>query len=292
MSKVHDIVLEKIFRQMERGEIPWIKGWKNNPPINYVTRRPYTGINVLLLSKGGEYLTFRQVQQLGGRIKKEAKSEIVVFFKPYTKIIEEKDPETGEVIERKKELLVLRYYHVFHLSDIEGIPSKLKKVEHNPIEEAEKIVAGYKNAPAIIHDDPNAAYYVTSQDLINVPEKGLFNSVYEYYSTLFHEIIHSTGHPKRLKRFKEGEKDIFGSETYSLEELVAEIGSAMLCEHAGITEMTIKNSTAYIQAWLKQLQNNKNWIFIAAGKAQKAVDYVLGIKLEEESEEGEDLLCV
>ena len=292
MSKVHDIVLEKILRQMEKGEIPWIKGWGSNPPINYVTRKPYTGINILLLSKGGEYLTFRQIQQLGGRIKKGAKAEIVVFFKPYTKIVEEKDPETGEVVEKEKESLVLRYYHVFHISDTEGIPSKLKKIEHNPIEKAEKIIAGYKDAPKIIHDDPNKAYYSAVKDLINIPAKDLFYDIHEYYSTLFHEIIHSTGHPKRLGRFKENERHIFGSETYSLEELVTEIGAAMLCEHTGIAEKTIKNSTAYIQTWLKRLQDNKNWIFIAAGGAQKAVDYVLGIKLEKESEKGKDLLCV
>ena len=285
MSKVHDIVLEKILRQMEKGKIPWIKGWGNNPPINYVTRKPYTGINVLLLSKGGEYLTFRQIQQLGGKIKKGAKAEIVVFFKPYTKIVEEADPETGEVVEREKEFLVLRYYNVFHVSDTEGIPSKLKKAEHNPLEKAEKIIAEYKNAPVIGHDDPNAAYYITAKDLINVPEKGLFYNINEYYSTLFHELIHSTGHPKRLGRFKENEKDIFASDSYSLEELVAEIGAAMLCYQSGIMEKTIKNSTAYIQGWLKHLQNNKMMIFTAAGRAQKAVDYILGIQSEEENPE-------
>ncbi|MBE3579028.1 MAG: DUF1738 domain-containing protein [Caldanaerobacter subterraneus] len=285
MSKVHDIVMEKILRQMEKGEIPWIKGWGSNPPINYVTRRPYTGINVLLLSKGGEYLTFRQVQQLGGRIKKGAKSEIVVFFKPYTKIIEEEDPETGEIIEREKELLVLRYYHVFHISDIEGIPSKLKKVEHNPLQEAEKIIEGYKDAPKIIHDDPNEAYYNAVKDLINIPDKGFFYDIHEYYSTLFHELIHSTGHPKRLNRFKENEKSAFSTDSYSLEELVAEIGAAMLCQHTGIIEKTIENSTAYIQSWLKQLQNNKMMIFKAAAKAQQAVDYITGLKTEEESTE-------
>jgi len=290
MSKVHDIVLEKILQQLEKGEIPWKKGWIEAPPINYVTRKPYTGINVLLLSKGGEYLTFRQIQQLGGRIKKGAKAEIVVFFKPYTKIVEEEDPETGEVIENEKELLVLRYYHVFHLSDTEGIPSKLKKVNHNPIKEAEKVVAEYKTVPPIIHDDPNRAYYNPVEDIINVPEKGFFENIHDYYSTLFHEIIHSTGHPKRLGRFKENEENIFGSESYSLEELVAEIGAAMLCQHTGIADRTIANSAAYIQAWLKQLQNNRSWIFTAAGRAQKAVDYVLGVKSEEESGEGAELL--
>ncbi|MBE3579100.1 MAG: DUF1738 domain-containing protein [Caldanaerobacter subterraneus] len=293
MSKVHEIVLQKILQQMEKGEIPWIKGWANNPPINYVTRKPYTGINVLLLSKGGEYLTFRQIQQLGGRIKKGVKAEIVVFFKPYTKIVEEVDPETGEVVEKEKESLVLRYYHVFHLSDTEGIPSKLKKIEHNPLQEAEKIIAGYKDAPKIVHNNPNKAYYNAVKDLINIPDKGLFYDIHEYYSTLFHEIIHSTGHPKRLNRFKWNESDIFGSETYSLEELVAEIGAAMLCQYAGISEMTIKNSTAYIQAWLKQLQNNKSWIFTAAGRVQKAVNYILGVQTEEEpfKEEMEEALC-
>ncbi|TCO68220.1 ArdC family protein [Caldanaerobacter subterraneus] len=285
MSKVHDIVLERIFQQMERGEIPWKKGWADTPPINYITRKPYTGINVLLLSKGGEYLTFQQIQQLGGRIKKGAKAEIVVFFKPYTKIIEEVDPETGEIVEKEKESLVLKYYHVFHLSDTEGIPSKLKKKEHNPLQEAEKIIAGYKDAPKITHDNPNEAYYNAVKDLINIPDKGLFYDIHEYYSTLFHEIIHSTGHPKRLNRFKENEKSAFAADSYSLEELVAEIGAAMLCQHAGIVEKTIKNSTAYIQSWLKHLQNNKMMIFTAAGRAQKAVDYVLGIKSEEENPE-------
>ena len=285
MSKVHEIVLQKILQQMEKGEIPWIKGWGSNPPINYVTRRPYTGINILLLSKGGEYLTFRQVQQLGGKIKKGAKAEIVVFFKPYTKIVEEVNAETGEVVEKEKEFLVLQYYNVFHLSDTEGIPSKLKKVEHNPLQEAEKIVTGYKDAPKIVHDDPDKAYYNPIADLINVPDKGFFSNINEYYSTLFHELIHSTGHPKRLGRFKENEKDIFASDSYSLEELVAEIGAAMLCYQSGIIEKTIKNSTAYIQGWLKHLQNNKMMIFTAAGRAQKAVDYILGIQSEEENPE-------
>ncbi|SDG49443.1 Antirestriction protein ArdC [Thermoanaerobacter thermohydrosulfuricus] len=281
MSRVHDIVLEKILQQMEKGEIPWQKGWRDNPPINYITRRPYTGINVLLLSKGGEYLTFQQIQRLGGKIKKGAKAEIVIFFKPYTKIVEEVDQETGEVVEKEKELLVLRYYHVFHLSDTEGIPSKLKKVKHNPLQEVEKIIAEYKDAPKIVHDNPNEAYYNAVKDLINIPDKSLFYDIHEYYSTLFHEIIHSTGHPKRLNRFKENEKSAFAADSYSLEELVAEIGAAILCQHAGIMEKTIKNSTAYIQSWLKHLKNNKMMIFTAAGRAQKAVDYVLGIKEEQ-----------
>ena len=102
---------------------------------------------------------------------------------------------------------------------------------------------------------------------------------------MFHELIHSTGHPKRLNRFKENEKSAFAADSYSLEELVAEIGAAMLCQHAGIVEKTIRNSTAYIQSWLKHLQNNKMMIFTAAGRAQKAVDYVLGIKSEEENPE-------
>lgn len=158
------------------------------------------------------------------------------------------------------------------------------------MQEAEKIIKGYKDAPKIVHDNPNEAYYNAEKDLINVPEKGFFNSIYEYYSTLFHEIIHSTGHPKRLNRFKEDEESVFAADSYSLEELVAEIGAAMLCQHAGIAEKTIKNSTAYIQSWLKVLQNNKKMIFTAAGGAQKAVDYVLGIQTEEEKES--DLLCV
>ncbi|SFE00627.1 Antirestriction protein ArdC [Thermoanaerobacter thermohydrosulfuricus] len=295
-NKVYKIVTEKIIKKLQEGIIPWKQGWIGNPPINYITRKPYRGINRLLLSKGGEYLTFNQIEKLKGKIKKGSKAEIVIFYKIYEKTVT-KINENGEEIQEVKRFPVLRYYNIFHISDVEGIPSKLQKIQHNPIQEAEKAIAGYTDRPPIIHDDPNTAAYYPIRDIINVPAMEYFEKGEEYYSTLFHELIHSTGHQKRLKRFTNDiEQHIFGSESYSKEELIAEIGAAMLCEHVGILNSTINNNVAYIQAWLEKLNSNEKLIIQAANEAQKAVDYILNVNNEEnekeEEEEGGNLLCV
>lgn len=283
MNKVYTYVTERIINLMQSGIIPWQKGWTNSPAINYITRKPYRGVNRFLLFKGGEYLTFRQVQALGGRVKKGAKSYMVVFYTSYTKTRKGvgKDGEETEITET---IPVLRYYNVFHLSEVEGIPTKLEQVEHEPIKEAEEIIAGYKSKPAITFDDSDRAYYRPVQDIINVPSQGHFKSVEEYYSTLFHELVHSTGHQKRLARFGNSpDEHMFGSESYSKEELVAELGAAMLCGHCGIVENTIKNSAAYVQSWINVLNDDKTLIVHAASAAQKAADYILG-KNEKEGE--------
>lgn len=157
MNKVYQYVTERIIKKMEEGVIPWQKGW-NVPALNYITRKPYRGVNKLLLD-GGEYLTFNQVQQLKGKIKKGAKAEMVVFYTSYTKTITIINAETGEEEEKEVSIPVLKYYNVFNLKDIEGIPSKLEKVEHEPIKEAEQVILGYKTCPEIVHDNPNKACY-------------------------------------------------------------------------------------------------------------------------------------
>lgn len=288
MNKVYEYVTEKIVEKMKKGVVPWQKGWTDTPPINYVTRKPYRGVNVLLLDRGGEYLTFNQVQQLGGKVKKGAKAQMVVFFKPYTKKVTVKDDETGEEIETEKTIPVLRYYYVFHLDDTEGIPSKIETFSHNAIEEAERVIKNYKDRPAVVHDDPSRACYYPVSDVVNVPELKYFKKTEDYYSTLFHELVHSTGHQKRLARFGNSpDEHMFGSESYSKEELVAELGAAILCGHVGIVERTIDNSAAYVDAWIKQLNDDKTLIVHAASRAQKAVDYILG-KTEQNEEEPEE----
>lgn len=280
MSKnpVYSYVTEEIIRQLEKGVIPWKKPWntKENPAINYVTRKPYRGINVLLLSKAGEYLTFKQVQQLGGKVKKGSKSHMVVFYKVDKNITKN---ENGE--EKVNAWFILRYYRVFHLDDIEGIPSKVEKPESNnsPITEAEKILSLYADKPKITHANQGKAYYSPVEDYINVPPIECYNGEQEYYSTLFHECIHSTGHKSRLNRLNEEENKnaAFGSESYCKEELIAEIGSAMLCSTTGI-QNTLENSAAYIASWLKRLKEDKRLIVQAANKAQAAADYIQGIE--------------
>nr|WP_321496288.1 zincin-like metallopeptidase domain-containing protein [uncultured Methanolobus sp.] len=272
-NKVYTIVTEKILEKLKEGTIPWQKPWNAEPAINYVSRKEYRGINQLLLNRSGEYITWNQIQKLNGKVKKGSKSELVVFFKML-----EKENKEGE----KDKIPMLRYYRVFHISDIEGIPSisDAQKEEKKTISTCEDIVNNYTEVE-IRHNNDDRAFYTPVADVINVPRLSVFISSVEYYSTLFHEMIHSTGHKSRLNRFSGEDQFNFGSHEYSKEELVAEIGSAMLCTIAGIEKHTLDNSAAYIDSWIRALENDHTLIVTAANKAQKASDYILG-NIEEE----------
>ncbi|WP_027365101.1 ArdC family protein [Desulfotruncus alcoholivorax] len=276
MATVYQIVTNEIIKKLEAGTIPWRKPWRDPGAVNWKTQKPYRGINAILLDPG-EYLTFKQVQEAGGKVKKGAKSHIVVFWK----WLETENKETGEL----EKIPFLRYYRVFELSQTEGLKSRRKDTEvfnHNPIEAAEKIIEGYQSRPLITFA-PGKAFYSPITDSISVPALSDYQKPEEYYSTLFHEAIHSTGHKTRLNRATLTEMAAFGSETYSKEELVAEIGAAMLCGTAGIENKTLENSAAYIQSWLRVLKKDSRMVVLAAGQAQKAADYILGYReLEQE----------
>lgn len=271
---VYEIVTQRIMEKLSEGNIPWRRPWSSNGmAVNWLTQRAYTGINTLLLDPG-EYATFKQVTEHGGKVKKGAKANIVVFWK----FFDEKD-EDGNDISRPP---MMRYYQVFNIAtQCEGLTSKSKDehFDHNPIEAAEKIKEGYRNCPPITFA-PGRACYRPSTDTISIPDISDYRNKEEYYSTMFHEMVHSTGHKSRLHR--EGVVGIasFGSETYSKEELVAEIGAAMLCGISGIENATIDNSAAYCQSWLRQLKNDSTLIVKASSAAQKAANYILGITKE------------
>ncbi len=276
-KNVYEMVTDRIIEELEKGVIPWKKPWKSisNGAYNRVSKKPYSLLNQLMLKHKGEYATFKQWQELGGKIKKGAKSEFVVFWK-MLKVEEEKD---GAIIE--KTVPMLRYYNVFHISQVENVePLTVAETTHNePIEEAEKIKTGYsiRENIQIIEEVGNKAFYSTSGDYICIPCKEQFEKINEYYSTVFHEMVHSTGHKKRLDRLVNGAK--FGNDLYSKEELVAELGSAMLLNELGIeTTETFENSTAYIQNWLQVLKNDCKFIVSASGKAEKAVKYIMDIE--------------
>lgn len=263
-NKVYTYVTERILEALKNGTIPWQKPWKAGLPINYVSRKAYRGINLLLLNRSGEYLTWNQITKLGGKVKKGSKSEMVVFFK----LIDSKeDPD--------KKIPLLRYYRVFHISDVDGIPSILdaQTEENKTITTCEDIVKQY-NEVEIVNDTDKRAFYTPTNDIINIPRMNVFVSSEEYYSTLFHEMVHSTGHKSRLNRFTSPDQFNFGSHDYSKEELVAEIGSAMLCTITDIEKNTIDNSAAYIDSWIKALENDHKLIVQAANKAQAAVEYI------------------
>lgn len=270
------MVTDRIIEELEKDVIPWKKPWKSisNGAYNRVSKKPYSLLNQLMLKHEGEYATFKQWQEMGGKIKKGAKSEFVVFWKMLS-VEEEKD---GAII--TKTIPMLRYYNVFHISQVEGIEplEAVETIYNEPIEEVEKVKNGYSVRENIqfIEEVGNKAFYSPSGDYICIPCKEQFEKINEYYSTAFHEMIHSTGHKKRLDRLVNAK---FGSEKYSKEELVAEIGSAMILNELGIeTTDTFENSTAYIQNWLQVLKNDSKFIVSASGKAEKAVKYIIGIE--------------
>ena len=277
---IYQEVTDRIIEQLKNGEIPWHKPWSGiaSGAFNRVSKKPYSLLNQMLLMHDGEYATYKQWTDLGGQVRKGEKSEIVVFWK----IIKVEDTDSkNEVV--AKYVPILKYYRVFHISQVDGVePLTINPVEHEPIEEAENIKSNYIEREEIgIHETmSNEAYYSPACDYIVVPCKEQFKDLNEFYSTLFHEMIHSTGHRDRLKRFGIDQKiAAFGSQDYSKEELVAELGSAMLMSSIGIdTEKTFKNSAAYIQGWLAALSNDNRLIVSAASRAEKAVNYVLNGK--------------
>ena len=275
------MVTDRVIEQMQQGIIPWHRPWTGaaDGAMNYVTRRPYSLLNQLLLGRDGEWLTWKQIQDCGGKLKKGAKAGMVVY---YGKFVAKEEKADGTVEE--KEIPVLKYYNVFHLSDCTGIESKIENDVHTttrPIDAAEDIINGYLtsgDAPRFHNDQPsNRAYYAQSTDTVVVPMISQYDIAEEYYSTTFHELTHSTMKESRCNRRAENERAAFGSANYSREELVAELGAAMLCTVSGLdNEKAFKNSVAYLQGWLKALKNDSKMMVWAASRAEKAARYIMG----------------
>lgn len=285
----YQVVTDRIISLLEKGVVPWQQPWNSaeQAPKNIVSKKPYRGINVFLLSAMRYslpfWLTYKQAADLGGHVRKGEKACPVVFWKWL-------DVERDGKAER---VPMLRYYHVFNAAQCEGITvPELPQVsrEHSPIETAETIVAAMPKKPEIKHGMARA-YYSPSGDFIGMPAPDQFKTGEEYYSTLFHELSHSTGHESRLNRKgvagSEGNWSAYGSNSYGKEELCAEMGAAFLCGQVGIVERTIHNSAAYISSWLQQLKSDAKLVVLAAAQAQKASDWILGKWQGEASGEGE-----
>lgn len=269
---VYEIVTARIIESLERGVAPWRKPWLSKVPRNPFSKRDYKGINVILLQaqpfESEHWMTFKQAQSAGGMVKKGERGTPVIFYS----VVEKQ--QDGKI----KKNFILRYYTVFNIEQTEGISLDLParvSAPIDPIAECEKLAASYFNAPAIVHGG-NVASYNPSGDTINMPNMNRFFSSPEYYSTLFHEMAHSTGHANRLAR--KGVVDVgrFQSHGYAFEELVAEIASAFMCARAGIAPTTLDNSAAYIATWAKVLKSEPKWIVDASSQAMKAVDHIVG----------------
>lgn len=275
MKDIYQAITDRITAQLEQGVIPWHKPWIVSGKacaISRSTGKPYSMLNQLILGKPGEYATFAQIKQEGGRIKRGAKAQFVVFWKW---IEQENKDNPGEI----KKIPFLRYYNVFHLDDCDDLQPKHKTAAAQPLEPdaaANAIISDYltRSGVKLEHRSGDRAFYRPSTDTVVLPEMEQFTERAEYYSTAFHELTHSTGHASRLNRLTATAH--FGNEEYSKEELVAEIGAAALVNHAGLeTSSSFRNSAAYVQSWLKALQNDKRLIVSAAGQAEKACSLIL-----------------
>lgn len=270
---VYDIITEQIVQQLESGVAPWRKPWNIAPPANLVSGKPYRGINVLLLAIRGwgspYWLTYKQAAERGGHVRRGEHGTKVVFWK-----CDKYETETPDGATVEKTSAILRYYTVFNVEQCEGIKAPQTARPFNPIEECACIIAGMPHAPGFAQDA--RAWYRPSTDTVGMPSRAAFNSAEGYYGTLFHELTHSTGHASRLGREGIEKLEQFGSESYSREELIAEIGSAMLCGVAGIAPQTVANSASYLQSWLRVLRADARMVICAASAAQKAADYILG----------------
>ena len=267
------IITDRMVAEMEQGIIPWQKPWMAaGAAISHTTGKPYSLLNQMLLGRAGEYATYKQIQQAGGWVRKGEKASMVVFWTWMTV----KDEDTDE----EKEIPLLRYYNVFHLDQCEGLKAKHTKplpqgVEPNAA--AQAIIDDYtaREGVRLEHQEGDRAFYRPSTDSITLPLLAQFAETAEYYGTAFHEMVHSTGHAKRLNRLDA--TAFFGSDAYSKEELIAEIGAAALVNRAGLeTAKSFRNSAAYVQSWLQALKNDKRFIVSAAGKAEKAVALIVG----------------
>lgn len=279
-KSVYEMVTDRIIEQLEQGVIPWQKPWTGirSGAFNRISKKPYSLLNQMLLQHEGEYATFKQWADLGGHVRKGEKSEMVVFWK--IQPIEEEQQDGTKIV---KQIPLLRYYNVFHISQVEGVEplpeEELNDIE--PIEKAENVLHDYwtRENITVKHMAGNGAYYSPTLDMICLPLFEQFTNAEEYYSCASHESIHSTMKESRCNRAEDrkGKLVAFGSEEYSREELCAELGSATILNIIGVeTKNSFKNSAAYIQNWLSVLRNDVKFIVSASSKAEKAVKYILG----------------
>jgi antirestriction protein ArdC len=273
-ADVYEKVTARIIAALEAGTVPWRKGWTNAP--RSVHGHKYRGINALILGLSGYaspvWITYQQARKEGGYVRQGEKGTPVILWKRTERRM--KDPETGE------ELAVGSFYAttytVFNVEQCADLPPELYETRDEPaeLESAEDIVARYVNGPSITHGGDRACYS-PELDAVRLPPRAAFESAEEYYSTLFHELTHSTGHESRLDR--DLKPLALDSHAYSREELVAELGAAFLCARAGLTNPALlANQAAYCKGWLGWLKDDRRLLVLAASAAQRAVDHIMG----------------
>ena len=299
-KQIQEKITSKIIKKMkEENSLVWNKGYIELNKCNLLNgfdvknqriEKAYRGINILMLalfskSEDTFYLTYNQIKKLGGYVRKGESGSPIVFYAPVEKKLDkEKGIETFKknfpdadindyIIPEKEHYWCMRSYTIFGESQVEGIdyPEIDINQDKEKIDINDFIKSLKNNGLKLNHLEKDRAYFSHSQDYISLPEHKQFENNDRYYSTLFHELVHWTGHKDRLDRIKH---DAFGDEKYSFEELVAEIGSCFLCSMFGIKSVK-NNNVAYIQSWINKLEEHTDWIIKAANKAGKAIEYLM-----------------
>ncbi len=283
-------VTDKIIRLIEQGVASWRRTWSTyGLARNYATGHIYTGINLILMNNTSHsipyFMTFNQVQERGGKIRKGAKAEMVIYFNVYYKdgndqtLSREQARTSSDHGEEIQILKFIKYYNVFNIADIEGIDSEISEIELKPNEKiavCECIIDQMPNRPEVRILEGNRAFYSPTYDFVTTPPIRQFESSGAFYATFFHELIHSTGHSSRLAREEVMNPQVYGTKPYGREELVAEMGASFLCSTAQIDyDDIMENNAAYLAGWIGILKEDNKIIFKAAAEAQKAADFIL-----------------
>lgn len=297
---INEMITNKILELIEESEksgksLTWKKMWEKTGPKSYVTKKPYRGINSLLLAfspfKSEYWITWNECKKQGGTVKESERKNYMPIVFWSVKSYEAKNTD-GSVKTKKdgtpatRMSFFARYFNVYNIDQCEGLkkipaPTIIER-NHNPIEACESMINNMPNKPSIQFGG-GVACYSPLEDKVLMPVKEHFKTVESYYDTFLHELAHSTGHEKRLNRdLKNG----FGSQKYSKEELIAQMSASMLSNKAGIlTEESLENSAAYLKNWASKLKEDKKMIMSASQAAQKVYDYILGIKFENKEPE-------
>ena len=271
----YEIITEQIIAALDRGTVPWAKPWNGVNGHQSIDGHIYRGLNPLLLSISAEingyerpyWAGYKTAQKHGGQVRGGERGSIISHYK----ILKFEDKKTGE----EKTIPKLRYLRVWNVAQIDGLEWQAPEreiVNHNPIEEGERVIAEMPDAPTINIGENESAHYRPSSDTVTLPQLDQYPKAADYYRVAFHELAHSTGHEKRLARDLTGS---FGREDYAKEELIAELAAAMVCGVIGI-DAGIEQSAAYIAGWRRALSEDSKLIVTASSAAQKAADWITG----------------
>ncbi|ASY74411.1 ArdC family protein [Sinorhizobium fredii] len=281
-------ITDAIIEQLEAGTKPWIRPWRGNSRGSLVPRRAtgdaYRGINVLMLWLASElagyeentWMTYRQAQDFGGQVRKGEKGALVVKYGTFTPKEREDDDDRA--------IPYLKGYTVFNVEQIENLPDGFyqpaEALSTTPVPHLDTVETFIRNTAASVTYGGTTACYRPGPDDILMPDRARFESEVHLYSTLLHEASHWSGSKHRLDRDLSGR---FGSESYAIEELVAELSASFLCADLGVAHDPRDNTATYLESWLKVLKNDKRAIITASAKAQAAADYLHGLQSQEQS---------